>query len=273
MRLGIILTATVKPAVVGGNFSVVERRKMYYDTLRFYAQTIGKEYPIYLVENSNEDLSEWETEFADTLDLTIMQFRPDDAVAFQGFDTTKGKGYNEYLMIAKAIDEIVQDPQRYPITHFLKITGRYPMSNIKAIIKEINNKVRRHNYLYIGDIKDTCVYELMGRKTLSSHWGDSRFFMANVDFYAQHMRDCYLEMNDYKEGCWAEHYFLNFSRQYRNDKRFCYRYRTQVRLAGVSGTVSSDGLADALKAQQSFKSVLHHSVRQVFRWIFPRIWF
>ena len=42
MKLAILLTATVKVQVVGGNFTVEERVKMYEDTLMFYAQNIGK---------------------------------------------------------------------------------------------------------------------------------------------------------------------------------------------------------------------------------------
>ena len=42
MKLAILLTATVKVQVVGGNFSVEERAKMYADTLRYYANVVGK---------------------------------------------------------------------------------------------------------------------------------------------------------------------------------------------------------------------------------------
>ena len=56
MKLAILLTATVKVQVVGGNFTVEERAKMYEDTLMFYAQNIGKRYPIIFLENSDYDL-------------------------------------------------------------------------------------------------------------------------------------------------------------------------------------------------------------------------
>lgn len=57
MKLAILLTATIKPHVVGGNFSVAERAEMYASTLRYYAKTIGQEYPIVFVENSDYKLS------------------------------------------------------------------------------------------------------------------------------------------------------------------------------------------------------------------------
>lgn len=45
MKLAILLTATVKVQVVGGNFNMEERAAMYASTLRYYADRIGKKYP------------------------------------------------------------------------------------------------------------------------------------------------------------------------------------------------------------------------------------
>lgn len=46
MKLAILLTVTVKVQVVGGNFNMEERAAMYASTLRYYADRIGKKYPI-----------------------------------------------------------------------------------------------------------------------------------------------------------------------------------------------------------------------------------
>jgi len=98
MKLGIILTATIKPNVTGGNFSTEERMGMYASTLRYYAGEIGKQYPIILLENSTANLSALKSEFTEKLNLTILQFRPNDSSAYEDFNPSKGKGYNEYLM-------------------------------------------------------------------------------------------------------------------------------------------------------------------------------
>lgn len=58
MKLAILLTATVKVQVISGNFSVKERAVMYSSALRYYANKIGKKYPIVFLENSDYDLSE-----------------------------------------------------------------------------------------------------------------------------------------------------------------------------------------------------------------------
>lgn len=76
MKIAILLTSTVCPQVMGANFSVPERMEMYRSTLQYYAKTIGKDYPIVLVENSDVDLSVWKEEFKDSLQLEILQFTP-----------------------------------------------------------------------------------------------------------------------------------------------------------------------------------------------------
>ncbi len=76
MKIALLLTATVRPQVKGSSFSVEERREMYRSTLQYYAQKIGRKYPVVLVENSDADLSPWEREFKDSLQLEILQFTP-----------------------------------------------------------------------------------------------------------------------------------------------------------------------------------------------------
>lgn len=76
MKIAILLTATVRPQVSGANFSIPQRMEMYRSTLAYYAKTLGGEYPVVVVENSDADLSSWQQEFEDTLRLEILQFTP-----------------------------------------------------------------------------------------------------------------------------------------------------------------------------------------------------
>lgn len=140
------------------------------------------------------------------------------------------------------------------------------MLNIRQILSEGERKIKKKEVVFIGDVKDTCIYKLFGRDTLSSHWGDSRFFIAEIKHYRDNMIDCYSEMNDYEPDKWAEHYFLRLSRKFRHDPRFQFRFTTQVRFGGVSGAASNDSYdskANRIKA----------SVRQLGRILFPNIWF
>ena len=168
MRLAILLTATVKVQVIGGNFTVAERVQMYQDTLSYYARKIGKKYPIVFLENSDYDLTDFKLQFNPLLDIEWIQFSPGDSIPFL---PQKGKGYNEYLMIKEGV---AQSEKLKRCTHFLKITGRYSMLNILTIIKEIEN--RASDKVFMGDVKDTNIYKIVGLKN-EGHWGDSRFFV------------------------------------------------------------------------------------------------
>lgn len=271
ISLNIILTATIEPQINGGKFTSKERFKMYSDTLEYYSKVIGKKYPIFLFENSSADLSDW-IKFKDKLNLTVIQFNPSKSEN-NDFDNNKGKGYNEFLMIKKGIQEISISNNKYERIYFLKITGRYALLNILDIIKEIEKNIMKHNYLFMGDIKDTCIYKLIGRDTLSSHWGDSRFFCAELNFYKNHMKECYKEMDDYLEGSWAEDYFLRFSRTNRKDKSFKFRFKTQVRFNGISGTLNSEDINNPAKQADSKKNKIKADIRQILRYLFPNVWF
>lgn len=273
IKLSIILTATIKPAVIGGNFSMSERYEMYRSTLAYYAVTLGKQYNFVFVENSDADLLPLKREFSEKINIEFLQFAPSHCrdvpqLCIDEFDNSRGKGYNEYLMIKKAL---LSSETLHHSSHFLKITGRYAMINIITMIKEIERRCQA-DIVYMGDIKDTNLWYIF-RVNRISHWGDSRFFVAQVSFYQQYMMNCFRDMCDYEYGKWAEDYFLNFSRQYRKDKRCLFRFRHQVQFNGVSGTINSSQLQKAIQQQDSFFNRLKNEVRHLLRILFPNIWF
>lgn len=264
MKLAILLTGTVKPAVKGGSFSVKERMKMYESTLSFYAKKVGRKYPIVLVENSDVSLEVWNHEFKDSLDLEIMQFRPNDSIAYDGFDNSQGKGYNEYLMIKKAI---MSSEKLKGSTHFLKITGRYAMENILSVIKEVER--RAADKVFFDDIKDTRLYDIIGRKnTDSGHWADSRFFVAEIAYYKENLLDIYKGMNDYN-GRNAETCLFDLYKSHKQDAKFLFRFRTQVQFDGICGLVTEN----FYESYNSPKARLKNKMRQLLRYLFPNIWF
>lgn len=264
MKLAILLTATVKVQVVGGNFSVKERAVMYSSALRYYANKIGKKYPIVFLENSDYDLSELKKEFNDKLDIEWIQLRPNEKLPF---NPQKGKSFNEYLMIKEGV---LRSKKLKECTHFLKITRRYAMVNILTITREIEK--RANNKVFMGDIKDTRLYEMIGSKNYG-HWGDSRFWVCQVEYYKSQMLDCYLEMNDCVDGKWAEHYLLNMARRYKQDKRFIFRFRNQVLFNGITGMRTSKDLATGKFRQDSFSIKIKCQIRHLMRVLFPNFWF
>lgn len=279
MKIAILLTSTVRPQVMGANFSVPERMEMYRSTLQYYAETIGKDYPIVLVENSDVDLSVWKEEFKDSLQLEILQFTPpqllhgenDEEAHLQkettenedyGFDNRKGKGYNEYLMIKLALQrsQILQS-----CSHFLKITGRYPMLNIKEMLGEMEERGR--DKVMMCDVKEFKLYEKLRGTSYGSRWGDSRYFLMSVDFYKNHLMDCYQEMDESVFGKYAEDYIYQLSCKYRKNPHFSFRYRHQVQFGGQGGAACYQ------ENYASFKNQLKNKVRRVLRILFPNVWF
>lgn len=264
MKLAILLTATVKVQAVGGNFTTEERANMYSSTLRYYAKTIGKKYPIVFLENSDYDLYSFKNEFDSLLEIEWIKLVPSMGIPF---DNEKGKGYNEYLMIKEGI---CRSEKLKQCTHFMKITGRYAMLNVLSIIKEVENRCEGRKFM--GDIKDTNLYQIIGSNNIG-HWGDSRFWVADIDYYRSSMADCYKEMDDFTYGQWAEDYFLNFSKMHRNDCDYIFRFNHQVQFDGISGVVSHKNDAKGNMNYNSWQSRIKNHVRYALRLLFPNIWF
>ena len=179
-----------------------------------------------------------------------------------GFDNRKGKGYNEYLMIKLALE---RSESLKECTHFLKITGRYPMLNIREMLGEMEK--RGKDKVMMCDVKDSRLYEIMWGTSYGSHWGDSRFFLVAVDFYKEQLMDCYQEMDDRVYGKFAENYLYGVSRKYRKDDRFSFRFRHQVQFGGQS----EGALQDVLYI--SFRDIVKNKLRSVLRALFPHFWF
>lgn len=244
--------------------------EMYRSTLQYYAREIGRKYPIVLVENSDVDLSPWQREFKDSLQLEILQFTPpyllkttgSEVIEDFGFDNAKGKGYNEYLMIKLALErsETLRES-----THFLKLTGRYPMLNIREMLGEMENRGKDKAMMF--DVKEFKLYEKLRGTSYGSKWGDSRFFLMSVDFYRKHLMDCYREMDDRIYGKYAEDYIYQLSVRYRKDKNCSFRFRHQVQFGGQSGDACFD------EHYSSFKNQCKNKLRRVLRILFPNVWF
>ncbi len=267
MNTAILLTATVRPQVSDANFSVPERMEMYRSTLAYYAKTLGKEYPVVIVENSDIDLSPWQQEFKDALRLEILQFTPPELETGNthedyGFDNRKGKGYNEYLMIKLALERSQTLRQ---CTHFLKITGRYPMLNIRQMLKETEQRGKDKKMMF--DVKEFKLYEKLRGTSYGSRWGDSRFFLMSVAFYREKLMDFYQEMDDRIYGKFAEDCLYHLSVAYRKDKACSFRFRHQVQFGGQSGDACFDEHYDSVRNRVKSR------LRSLLRILFPNVWF
>lgn len=266
MKIALLLTGTVRPQVPGSNFSVEERMEMYRSTLQFYAEKIGRTYPLVMVENSDIDLTPWQEEFKDSLRLEILQFTPphlqNGTGEDYGFDNPKGKGYNEYLMIKLALE---RSETLRGCTHFLKLTGRYPMLNIREMLGEMESRGKDKAMMF--DVKEFKLYEKLRGTPYGTRWGDSRFFLMSVDFYRKNLMDFYKEMDNRiydkdPEGC-----IYRLSVKYRKDKACCFRFRHQVQFSGQCGEATWQ------EDYSSFKNRCKNKLRRLLRILFPNLWF
>ena len=179
-----------------------------------------------------------------------------------GFDNSKGKGYNEYLMIKLALE---RSETLHESTHFLKLTGRYPMLNIREMIGEMER--RGKDKVMMFDVKEFKLYEKLRGTSYGSRWGDSRFFLMSVDFYRKYLMDCYQEMDESIFGKYAEDYIYQLSVKYRKDKSCSFRFRHQVQFGGQGGAACFH------EDYASFKNQAKNKLRRILRILFPNIWF
>ncbi len=150
-------------------------------------------------------------------------------------------------------------------THFLKITSRYPMLNIRQMLGEMER--RGKNLKMMLDVKEFKLYEKLRGTPYGSRWGDSRFFLMSVDFYRNRLMDCYQDMDDRIYGRYAEDYLYRLSVEYRADKACSFRFRHQVRFGGQSGDACFDERYDSLSNR------VKNKLRSLLRVLFPNVWF
>lgn len=134
----ILLTASVDTrGMKGAKFSAEEREKMYVDTLNFYIADLGRrkgEFTLVFAENSG-----WKAEsvtsklgHADNVKVEYEALQP------ELFDQTKGKSYNEMLILdlVSARNKTIQQAGG-----FFKLTGRFPIVNLYSLMHEVD----KHN--------------------------------------------------------------------------------------------------------------------------------
>lgn len=262
-----MLTASVDTrGMKGAMFSAEDREQMYVSTLNYYIDLFSKRsVPISMVfaENSGWDLMKMaknihESEF---VEIEYISFKPTE------FDQTKGKSYNELLMMQKAIDSsrTIQAKGR-----FVKLTGRFPIINLDKLIKELY--IRGGETLdFFGDCKDHKVYDRLGMK-INGHSGESRFYAMSLKFWNMYFQNCYKKLNDF-EGRNIEGYLLGVKRNTYGQPNVVWRLHTQPHFSGKGGHNIGKGLAffhstDNDSSIMAFK----RGLRQMFRWVLPWWW-
>ena len=145
------------------------------------------------------------------------------------------------------------------------------MLNIVKMLKEIETRCSKETkILFMGDVKDTKIYDVLHIKR-TSHWGDSRFWVANVKYYKENLMEIYQEMDD-SVGKYAEHFILKFARMHKNDKGFIFRFKHQVQFGGIDGIYSSSQIVNIRLQKDSSRHKIINLFHYIIRTLFPNIW-
>ena len=265
----LLLTASIDTrGMKGAKFAAEEREKMYVDTLNFYIGEFDKrgvQGQIVFAENSG-----WKKE-AVLQKLNQSKWVDIEYIALDtdGFIQEKGKSYNELLMMDKAI---VQSKMIQAAKCFFKLTGRFPILNALDLIDEAEQWGRKNGGLrFYGDCKDHQVFDWLGMN-INGHVGESRYYAVSTDFWDQHFRGCYVEMNDY-DGRIVENLILDVIRKTKHEQGVHCRYRTQARFTGSGGHTLGNGSTFFHSTDNDSLTVrMKLGIRQLIRWVLPGVW-
>ncbi len=268
----LLMTAAIHPrGMVGADFSAEAREKMYLETMAYYIGTILKnpEQKIVFVDNSGWDLKA----FAEKLPPFNVEQIEFIALERDSFDISRGKGYNEFLLISMAIR---QSETIVSAKSFLKVTGRYPIYNLSYFLRKASSLIYDHGIVFYGDIKDHNLYKILHLKW-NGHGATSVLFASRTDEWMANIEPLCTRLNDYK-GYWAEHLIYDYIHGH-NLSRFnipraggviC-RFGREMRRGGLNGFQSSK--SHWYKDNQSLLSFVDYAIGNFIRLFMPWFWF
>ncbi len=262
-NLPILMTASVSTrGMAGADFSDEEREKMYINSLNWYIARFDsrkEKVQIVFVENSGWDLTNIKAKMKRSRYVTVELV----SLSVDLFDISRGKGYNEFLLITKGIEASSVISRA-----FLKVTGRYPILNIEFFLKEASNKIG-NGFVFYGDIKDHCLYQKLGLKW-TGHIATSVLFASTVGNWRQNIEPQIERLNDYA-GYWAENLLYDYMQPFRGTRecRVSCRFGRELHCGGVNGFKGSGWAKD----NNSFLNRVNRLVGNLIRIFLPFFWF
>lgn len=273
----LLLTATVNPqGMQGAQFAPDDRAAMYVEAIRFYDTILPEGSPIIVAENSGCATLLKEKVGESRCRIEFLELK--DAAEY---DQTRGKGYNETLLLTAALRHSRLMTEETAIG-FFKLTGRLKVLNIVALLQEClrrDEKCRKQavedgqGLQFLADCKDHNVYEWL-RMPINGHAGECRYFFASKDFFERMMAPRYCEMYDYDDGKrpmrLAEDLMLDVCRKSRGMKGCHDRFSTQARISGRGGHNLGKGSSFFYSTDNdSFALRVKCGLRQCLRWLMP----
>jgi len=230
-QIPVVLTATIQPTVTGAVASNPETRLAEY---RWVVQFCQQFAPVILLENSSYPLAQ-HPEFADSPRLRVRRFAPSKTCE-------RGKGFQEFEMLDNWLASESRPPARW-----LKLTGRYQLLNLAAILAECRR-----------DQNQPLLIDQLHRQ----QWARTYLFCVRSEFYQARLQGLYRECDD-RQG---DDYFI---------ERVLYRhlaplpaaevrlFKTQPWLRAVAGATGANYPSG--RPQWLVKQCLRHLNRLVNR--------
>lgn len=265
----LLLTATVDPqGMQGANFNPADRAAMYVDALNFYVSVFEREPSesrcIVFGENSGYPADKILSQVKKVPNVKIEYLNLGTA----GFDQSKGKGYNETILLRMAVE---RSEAIAAAGGFFKITGRLKVLNIRKLLAECQkHRGSASGLSFLADCKDHKVYEWL-HMPINGHAGECRYWFASKSFFLSEMAPRYAEMNDYTDPpVLAEDLMLDVCRKTRGRKDCHDRFRTQARISGKGGHNLGTGSSFFYSTDNdSLPLRIKCGLRQLLRWLAP----
>lgn len=266
-HLPILMTASVSTrGMKGACFDDAAREKMYLEALRFYLAELP-EYPIVFAENSGWDLKVLAAKIPEA-DGRVEWLALDP----RDYDISKGKGYNESILISQAIARSAAIAEAGA---FMKVTGRYPIYNLRHFLAIGDRYVFAEGGQFYSDFKDHKVFDWLfphNTKKWNGHKAYTVIFACTVAFYESTLGPLYVQCNDYTDD-WIENVWFRALKPYRGRKDCGVRLRfdREPVCGGLQGSTATT-IAFS-QSNQSFKAKLALFVGNCIRVFTPWFWF
>lgn len=264
-KIPILMTASVSTrGMKGAAFSDEEREKMYLEALKFYLEALPKDQPIVFAENSGWPLDKFSrVEHGERVEFISVD--PDIC------DQTRGKGYNEILLMNQAIEKSAAIREAGA---FMKVTGRYPIYNFPRYLEEAEAFFAKGGRFY-GDMKDHKVFDVLfagNTDKWNGHAAYTVLFATTVDFYKEKLAGSYLDCNDYTYQ-WIEVVWHRILSPYRKDKKSGVKLRLPVEpiCGGMQGSKAMTVATS--QDNESTKAKMSRFVGNCIRTFTPWFWF
>jgi hypothetical protein len=164
-EIPVVLTATITPKVINAVSLDPEARLAEYRQVLQFCQQFA---PVIFLENSRYPL-ERHPEFAGSLRLQVRRFAPSAT-------PERGKGFQEFEMLDAWLATEPQPPVRW-----LKITGRYQLMNLPAMLAECRRD--KDQLLLIDQIH-------------RPQWARTYLFCTRTAFYKSYLQGIYRQCDD-----------------------------------------------------------------------------